>query len=225
MRILLALLFGALLTAAAPQPARDWRTNTGVAPVTGGFTVGNPAAKVALVEYLSFTCPHCGHFFAESKAVLHDVMVRNGSVRVETRSAVRDPFDLAAWVVARCGGPRRFQALGGAIFAGQEGWLTRGQAWVQANLDAVKAMPQAAQLRAIADNSGLAAIGAQHGVTPAALTACFTGQGTLDPLLKMTDAAFAKISGTPGFEINGTLAADTYDWAHLEPKLRAAGAR
>lgn len=224
MRILIALLFGALLTAAAPQ-ARDWRATTGVAPDTGGFTVGNPAAKVALVEYLSFTCPHCGHFFIESKPVLHDVMVRNGTVRVETRSAVRDPFDLTAWVVARCGGPARFAALGAAIFAEQESWITRGQGYIQANLEAVKAMPHADQLRAIADNSGLAEIGARHGLTPAALTACLTGQETIDPLIRMTDAAFAKISGTPGFEINGTLVADTYDWAHLEPKLRAAGAR
>lgn len=224
MRILLALLFGALLTAAAPQ-ARDWRTNTGTAPMTGGFTVGNPAAKVALVEYLSFTCPHCAHFAAESKAVLHDQMVRNGSVRVETRSAARDPFDLAAWMVARCGGPRRFAALGGAIFAAQDDWTKKAEAYVQANLAAVKAMPQAAQLRAVADNSGLSAIGTRHGVTPAALDACFKGEATLNPILKMTDAAFAKISGTPGFEINGTLAADTFDWATLEPKLRAAGAR
>lgn len=225
MRILLALLFGALLTAVAAPQARDWRTNVGVAPATGGFTVGNPAAKVALVEYLSFTCPHCAHFAAESKAVLHDRMVRDGTVRVETRSAARDPFDLAAWVVARCGGPRRFADLSSAIFAAQDDWMKKGEAYVQANLATVKAMPQAAQLRAVADNSGLSAIGAQHGVTPAALAACLKGDATLSPILKMTDAAFAKINGTPGFEINGTLAANTFDWATLEPKLRAAGAR
>jgi protein-disulfide isomerase len=224
MRIMIALFAGLLLTAAAPPP-RDWRANVGVASGTEGFTVGNPAAKVALTEYLSFTCPHCARFTAESKAVLHDVMVRNGSVRVEVRSAARDPFDLSAWVVARCGGANRFQTLGRAIFAAQNDWLTKGDAYVQANLAAVQAMPRPDQLRTIADQSGLSAIGARYGVTPAALTACFKGEATVNPILKMTDAAFAKIKGTPGFEINGKLADDVGTWAALEPLLRAAGAK
>lgn len=212
------------LLAAAP-PAKDWRLTVGVAPGTNGFTVGNPAARVKLVEYLSFTCPHCGHFVTESKAGLHDAMVRNGSVQVETRSAARDPYDLAAWMIARCGGPRRFHALSTAIFAQQDAWMKAGSAYAQANLDKVKALPQLAQIRTIADNSGLTAIGTRAGITPVALKACFANDIELKRVLGMTDAAFAKINGTPGFEVNGTLAADTFDWAALEPKLRAAGAR
>lgn len=221
MRILFALT--AALTLAAAAPAKDWRLTTGTSSV-GGFTVGNPAAKVRLTEYLSFTCSHCGDFVAESKAGLHDAMVRNGSVAVETRSAARDPYDLSAWIVARCGGPGRFHNLSSAIFAAREAWSAKGAAYAQANLAAIQALPQLAQVRRIADHSGLSAIAARAGVTPAALDACFASDVQLKPILAMTEAAFAKIPGTPGFEINGQLV-DGHDWANLETKLRAAGAR
>lgn len=211
-----------LLLGAAPPT--DWRTTTGVAP-TGGFTVGNPAAKVQLVEYLSYTCPHCGHFVAESKAALHDGFVRSGAVRVETRSAARDPYDLAAWTLARCGGPARFARLNAAIFAGQEAWIKRGEAYATANTATLGTLPQRARVAVLIARSGLGAIGAQAGVTPAALKACLASDTHMDAVLKMTQAAFAKIPGTPGFEINGRLAENVASWDALEPELRAAGAR
>lgn len=223
MRIQIALAATALATTAIAQ-TRDWRASTGIAPTTHGVTVGNPAAKAKLVEYLSFTCDHCGHFVRDSKAALHDAMVRNGSVHVETRAAVRDPYDLAAWSVARCGGAARFTALAGAIFAKQSEWVAKGQAYALANLEKLKALPQTQQIRTIADQSGLSAIGAAHGVTPAALNQCFANDTQIKTLVLMTEAAFTKISGTPSFEINGQVV-EGHDWASLEPQLRAAGAR
>jgi hypothetical protein len=44
-------------------------------------------------------------------------------------------------------------------------------------------------------------------------------------VLKMTQAACARIPGTPGFEINGQVAQNVASWDALEPRLRAAGAR
>ncbi|HEX2762279.1 MAG TPA: thioredoxin domain-containing protein, partial [Allosphingosinicella sp.] len=41
--------------------ARDW-TRTVVATPEGGFRMGNPAARVKLVEYGSLTCGHCAAF-------------------------------------------------------------------------------------------------------------------------------------------------------------------
>ncbi len=219
MRPLLTL-FAVLLLGAAPPP-KDWRLTTGTAP-SGGFTVGNPAAKTRLVEYLSFTCPHCGYFVEESKAALHDALVRDGAVLVETRTAARDPYDLTAWLLARCGGPRRFHSVSSAIFAGQEAWMTKGNTYVQANLTAIKAMPQLAQLRTIATHSGLSAIATQAGVTPAAQKACLSSDAALQSVLTMTEASFAKVNGTPAFEVNGTLAAGVHDWGALEPQLRTA---
>src|SRR5262249_24688328 len=52
-------------TVAAAVPARpgavDW-SRTVVKTPAGGFLMGNPKAKVKLVEYGSLACPHCRHF-------------------------------------------------------------------------------------------------------------------------------------------------------------------
>lgn len=223
MRSLIALAAATVLAAAAPPAAKDWRTTATVTPI-GSVLVGNPAAKTKLVEYLSFTCSHCGDFVAESKAPLHDGLVRQGKVSVETRAAVRDPFDLAAWSLAKCAAPQRFPALASAIFAAREDWTAKGDAYAQANLPKLKAMSQPQQMRAVIDNSGLGAIGVQHGVTTAALDRCLASTAQRDQLIKMTEAAFKKIPGTPGFEINGTLA-EGASWAVLSPQLAAAGAK
>ncbi|HEX8580099.1 MAG TPA: thioredoxin domain-containing protein, partial [Allosphingosinicella sp.] len=45
---------------AAPNGG-DW-TQTVSATPAGGFLMGNPAAKVKLVEYGSMTCGHCAAF-------------------------------------------------------------------------------------------------------------------------------------------------------------------
>lgn len=223
MRSMFALALGAAALVAA-APVKDWRTTTGMVPATGAFTLGNPAAKVKLVEYLSFTCSHCADFARESKAPLHDALVRQGKVAVETRSAARDPYDLAAWIVTRCGGPARFPRLSSAVFASQKAWTDKGEAYAQANLAALKAMPQRQQLRTIADRSGLSAIGAANGVTAAQLDQCFATDAEMNRVIAMTNEAFAKIPGTPGFEINGQLV-DGHDWASIAPELAAAGAK
>ena len=53
-------------TAAVPHAAPaavDWVDHV-VATPDGGFLMGNPAARVKVVEYGSRTCPHCARFAA-----------------------------------------------------------------------------------------------------------------------------------------------------------------
>lgn len=210
---------------AAPKPAaaRDWRTHV-VQSTSGAILTGNPAAKVKLVEYLSYTCPHCGHFIAESKAPLHDDLVRRGQVRVEFRHAVRDPLDMAAALLARCTGPAGFGGATQAIFAAQESWFEQGRTWWQANAESLKGQPELAQLKAAANGSGLSALMQKRGMSTAAIDRCFAAPGDLDKVTAMTKAAWQTIKGTPSFTVNGKPVAGS-DWASLQPPLRAAGAR
>src|SRR3546814_10610065 len=53
---LLPLFALSLLTAAAP-PAAPWSATIGESGI-GAYRVGNPQAKVKLVQYFSYTCPH-----------------------------------------------------------------------------------------------------------------------------------------------------------------------
>ena len=51
--------------AAVPAPNNgDWSTMVAKTP-EGGFVMGNPGAKVKLIEYGSMTCPHCATFEEE----------------------------------------------------------------------------------------------------------------------------------------------------------------
>lgn len=210
---------------ATPKPlaSRDWRTHV-LQSTSGAILTGNPAAKVKLVEYLSYTCPHCGHFIAESKAPLYDDLVRRGQVRVEFRHAVRDPLDMAAALLARCTGPAGFGGATQAIFAAQESWFEQGRAWWQANAESIKSQSELAQLKAAANGSGLSALMRKRGMSAAAIDRCFAASGDLDKVTAMTKAAWATIKGTPSFAVNGQPVAGS-DWATLHPQLRAAGAR
>ncbi len=219
MRWLLSFLSLLLLAAA---PARDWST---VARQTsaGAYVVGNPAARVKLVEYFSYTCPHCAHFAAESAPVLKARMVHSGSVSVEYRHFIFSPLDLAAAVLARCTGPRGFAATTDLLFQHQGEWVPRGSDWIEANNQRVALYPRLAQLRAVADGAGLTSLLVARGLQPAAVTRCFADAGEVDRILKMTQDA--PVSSTPSFFLDGKALPPTTTWATLQPLLRAAGAR
>jgi protein-disulfide isomerase len=216
--LLAAALLAAPVTAAAPRP---W-TNV-VAPVaTGSYLIGNPKAKVKLIEYVSYTCPHCAHFAAESDAALK-AMVRSGSLSVEVRNQLHDGFDLAAATLARCAGPAAFPAVHEALFARQAEWVPRAVEWQQANAQRIQAYPELARVKALVDGSGLADLARANGVPQSRIDACFANEVFVAKTLAVSNGT-SKISGTPAFEINGKLV-ERVDWAKLQPMLRDAGAK
>lgn len=210
--------------ASAAKPATsDWRSHV-VQSQSGAILTGNPAAKVKLVEYLSYTCPHCAHFVAESKAPLYDDLVRRGVVRVEFRHAVRDPLDMAAALLARCTGPKGFSGATQAIFAAQASWFEQGRTWWQANAASLQSQSELARIKAAANGSGLSALMQKRGMSAAAIDRCFAAPADLDKVTAMTKAAWETIQGTPSFTVNGKATGGS-DWSTLQPELRAAGAR
>ncbi len=215
MRILLGLL--ALLTLGAASPV-DW-TKTVTRTPTGSYVIGNPAAKVRLIEFMSYTCPHCAHFAAEGAPPLMQDYVKRGTVAFELRNAVRDPLDLAAAIAARCGPPARFPGNHEAIFAAQAS-LFEGASKFD---PAPTAKDPIAGMKAMSRASGLTALMAKRGVSPTALDACYASKAAQAPVITMTNDAWStrKIPGTPAFFLNGK-AVETNEWAGLEPLLRAA---
>jgi hypothetical protein len=212
----------AAVTAAAPA-ARDWSQVAG-RTATGAILVGNPAARVRLVEYVSYTCPHCAAFTDASRATLAGQWVRSGSTSVEVRAVAGQPLDLAASLLARCVGPR-YPAFADAVFARQAAWFERGADWQQANGARVNLYPALARLRALADGAGLSDIArTAGGLSPAAIDRCFTSQADLDSVIATSVKAAGEIEGTPSFVLNGKPVGSA-TWASLEPQLRAAGAR
>lgn len=211
---LLALI--ALPGALAAAPAANWTTRVALSPI-GGHVLGNPAAAAKLVEYVSYTCSHCAHFVGEASGPLKTGYVKGGQVSVEVRNAVRDKYDLTAALLARCGGPKRFFGNHEALFANQDAWMEKLQAY---EAGAAKPSEQKAALRDIGQKTGLYALMGKRGFKPAQLDACINDPGAMKQVLAMTDEAWnkVKIGGTPGFTINGLLAGGS-NWASLRDAL------
>ncbi len=205
-----------LSVAAMAAPAKDWsRTVTQTAE--GAYVLGNPAAKHRLVEYISYTCPHCAHFVAEGTAPLKTGWVAKGWLAIEVRNLIRDRFDMTSALLARCGGAARFFGNHEALFANQDAWFTLARAF-KPSLPA--GASQGAIMADIADKTGLLALMQKRGVTPAQSKACLADTKSLDQVLAMTKRGMEQdgVQGTPSFLINGKMT-DAHDWAGLRPLL------
>lgn len=221
MRNLLFLIAALLAFTPARAAAPDW-TRTVTITADGAYVMGNPRAPTRLVEWISYTCPHCAHFVAEASKPLRDGRVRRGLVRVELRNAIRDPYDLAAAVLARCGGKARFFADHEALFAQQAAWLPRVEDYERARGDK-RFTDSAAQLADIAAATGLGDFMAKRGLAAPLQRKCLADRKTLETLASMARDAWEarKIGGTPAFAINGALLPGVHDWAALNAALPA----
>jgi protein-disulfide isomerase len=223
--VALAIAAAALTPAgAAPRPAVDWARTVALQP-SGGFRMGNPRAKVRLVEYGSLTCPHCQHFDADGVGPLIAKYVRSGKVSYEYRNYVRDAYDLGASLIARCNGAKSFFPLTRALFKDQEKWTATARSAPQERKDALKDLPENRLFLEAAKVAGLQQWAAAHGVPVARSTQCLSDTKQIDGLVAMTGAAndtYPDFQGTPSFLVNGKLLGDTATWADLEPKLRSA---
>lgn len=230
-RVLLGLLSMLILavpaaakTAAKRPVANDW-THVVAATPAGGFVLGNPKAKVKLVEYGSLSCPHCRAFDEEGVPTLLGKYVKPGQVSWEFRNYVRDPVDLTAALIARCNGTRSFFPLVRAIYHDQPVWFGKAVAAPKDRLQKLADMPPQQQFVAMAKIAGLDAWATGHGLPAARTNQCLANVKSIDQLVQMTGAAtehHPDFQGTPTFLINGGLVKNVGTWDGLEPQLKAA---
>jgi len=206
----------------------DWSTVVNQTPA-GGFLMGNPQAKVQLIEFGSMTCPHCREFDEQGVQPLIDQYVKTGKVGYEFRNYVRDPFDLAASLIARCNGAKSFFPLERALYHDQPNWIGKLQAVPQAQLEALQSMPANQQFLEVAKLAGFQDWAAARGVPHAKTAQCLADQKAIDQLVQMTADAttqFPEFQGTPSFVVNGKLfpiKPGTPMWTQLKAELDRAG--
>nr|WP_294848346.1 thioredoxin domain-containing protein [uncultured Sphingomonas sp.] len=220
----------ALAPAAAAAPAkkavaqRDW-SKTVVPTTGGGFRMGNPAAKVKLVEYGSMTCSHCAHFANDDEAKLVQKYVSSGKASFEFRNFVMNPYDMAASLTARCSGPSGFFPVTHKLFATQQDWINKLRALGEVGLKPVEDLPAPEQMQKIADLTGFTDVAKSRGYPVAKYKACIGNQKNIDVLVKMRNAADSLVEGTPTFTINGTkveFSGGSPLWDQLDAKIAAA---
>jgi protein-disulfide isomerase len=211
--------------APVPPPAgKDWTQVVTTTP-EGGFLMGNPNAKVKLVEYLSLTCPHCKEFEEKGFPNLRDEYVKKGTVSLEVRNYVRDFVDMTATLVSRCGGPDPYFPMTQQIFEQQSQIFDKLQAVSPAEQQRLQGLSPAEQFKAVAALTGIDQFAKQRGVPQAKLDACLSDKAAVDKLVDMQQKANTmQIPGTPAFFLNGALLQNVGTWEQLEPELKAAGA-
>lgn len=208
---------------AAPKAQRDW-SRTVVATPEGGFRMGNPAAPVKLIEYVSLTCPHCATFSAQAMQPLARDHVRSGRVSFELRNFVLNPVDFAAALISRCASPQNYFRFTEALLASQNTWLGRVQAVPADQREAFNGLSRPQVMERVASIAGLDSMAGRYGITPARAQACARNPAGAERIIEMIQAANRLgVNGTPSFILNGRHLEHVHDWASLEPHLRAAG--
>lgn len=202
----------------AATTAAAWDTKL-TRTTEGNHQYGNPAAMVRLVEFISYTCPHCAHYAEESQAPLLGGLVRQGKVAVEIRPFFRNLIDVPATLLAQCGPDAKFLGNHHAILAGQSDWLKAPPEGAEQRWSGLEFGPR---MKSIAIDMGLYKLMLGRGYTPVQLDQCLGNRALAEKLNVQTGAAVDKlgVQGTPSFLINGKLQ-EVYGWAELRPLLEA----
>jgi len=212
-----------------PPPADgDWSSIV-IATPAGGFMMGNPTAKVHLIEYGALTCPHCQRFDEAGVGPLIEKYVKTGKVSYEFRTFLLGALDLAPSLIARCNGPKSFFPLMRALYKDQAEWVGKVRAAPKEQLDSFANLQPNELGPAVAKLTGLPQWAAMRGVPEAKSAQCLADTKEVDRLVKLTQDAttqYPDFPGTPAFVINGKMVnlgvPEAQVWPALEAKLKEA---
>jgi len=149
------------------------------------MALGAKDAPVTVVEYASFTCPHCATFHNGVLPEIKKNYVDTGKVRFIFREAYFDKYGLWASLMARCGGEMRYFGITDILMKDQQAWLGEGDP------------------ATVVEN--LRKIGLTAGMTNESLDACFNDSDQVQSLVAWYQQNFTRdnMDSTPSFLING----------------------
>ncbi|NHQ74455.1 DsbA family protein [Roseovarius gahaiensis] len=147
--------------------------------------LGNADAPVTVIEYASFTCPHCATFHADQFKQLKADYIDTDKINFIYRDVYFDRLGLWASMVARCGGEQKFFGLSSLIYEQQKEWIGSGDPVESAN--------------------ALRKIGKVAGLGEDQIEACLTDQDKAKALVAwyQQNAEEHDITSTPTIVING----------------------
>jgi len=143
--------------------------------------LGSANAPVTIIEYASMTCPHCAAFENQVFPKLKEKYIDTGKVRYIMREYPLDRLAAAAFMLARCAGPEKYNPLIETLFQQQQKWAIRDP------------IPP------------LLSIAKQAGFTEKSFNECINDNALLKKIQDVRDRASSKfkVDATPTFFING----------------------
>jgi protein-disulfide isomerase len=203
------------------QPSRhNWQST--IARTPRGHLIGNPDAETKLIEFISYTCPHCSDFAARGEPALELVLLAPGKVSLEVRPVIRNGIDLAVTLLAQCGDPAGFKTRHTALMLAQADWLGKARGAPASQQQIWMRGDKAGRLNAVSA-LGLTAMLAQRGQSQAELDACVSNDAAARALVEngLADKGETGVSSTPSFALDGKLLEDVHNWEALYPVLSA----
>ncbi|WP_411287061.1 thioredoxin domain-containing protein [Phenylobacterium sp.] len=160
------------------------RGGAGASAASGDMTMGDPDAKVKMVEYASASCTHCATFNNEVFPAFKTKYVDTGKVHYTLKEFLTPPNEVAAasFLISRCAGKDKYFTVLDSIYKNQAEMFTTGD------------------FRGV-----LLRIAQSSGMTEEQFNACVQDEDALKALDARVTKAIRddKITATPTFFING----------------------
>jgi protein-disulfide isomerase len=143
--------------------------------------LGSEKAPVSIVEYASMTCSHCAAFHNGTFKELKSKYIDTGKARFTVREFPFDPLSMAGFMLARCQGPEKREAMIDLLFAQQNAWVNDKPL------------------------EGLTALTRQAGMSEEAFKKCLDDKDLYEKIGAVRDRGQKefKVSSTPTFFVNG----------------------
>ena len=149
------------------------------------MSLGNPDSAVTVIEYASYTCPHCASFHTNTYPQLKANYIDTNKINFIYRDVYFDRFGLWASMIARCD-DTKFFGITDMLYKRQPEWSRAGDA-----------PTVVAEMRKI----GLIA-----GLSNEQMDACLNNQPMAEALVARFQETTAKddVNSTPTLFLNGT---------------------
>ena len=174
---------------------------SGPAITADDMTLGNPKAKIVVIEYAAPMCPHCAHMNVEGIPVLTANYINTGKVYYIFRVFPIGQPDIAAESLARCLPKANYFAFIDLLYRNQAKWDPEN---------------------GITDvEGGLAAMGRIAGLSGDQIAACMHDPAKIKRVEDVAKDAATRfgITGTPTFVINGEVQTPGAPWVDIKAKL------
>lgn len=167
-------------------------------------SLGNPDAKVTVVEYSSLTCPHCADLHREILPQIKTEYIDKGLVRWVLRDFPLDGRAMAAAMVARCVPQDRYFGFIDMLFRDQQAWA-RGS-------DPLADIKVRAQLA---------------GLSPPDVDACLADKQLLQGIQQRAQEGQQRdgINSTPSFRVDGRTVSGVRSLADMKAPIDEALAK
>jgi protein-disulfide isomerase len=174
------------------------------APTSDDRILGKPDAPITIVEYASFTCPHCADFDQNVLPKVKTEWIDTGKARLIFRDFPLDQAAVRAAMLARCAPPDQFYAFIDVLFRGQTNWAVGGKV-----------------------DASLAKIAKVAGMSDEQFAACMKDEAVQKRVLdsRLEAEQQYKVESTPTFFINGVKVVGVQPYPEFEKVLNQAASK